>query len=162
MRVGAVPAIRSPCPTSRCAMSRRRWTVSRSSAGRLCIPVRNGRSARTPKAVRSGWRRNLSAVRSSSPALAPFVGAAAFPQLLCQDRGIHACSEIGPHRRVDAADQLSLEAAQRLASGLALAQLALDIGLRGRVIAALRDRNSMERRVQLPVAAAVEPVALAG
>jgi hypothetical protein len=60
----------------------------------------------------------------------------------------------------DDADEQSLEAADRFATAFAFGSLAFEICARGWVVARLSDRDSVERGVQLPVAAAVEPVTL--
>ena len=66
------PTIPSPCPTSRYAMSPRRWSGSRRSAGAWFTRGRHGRSARTPREARSGWLARVSEGRpeaASPPAL---------------------------------------------------------------------------------------------
>jgi hypothetical protein len=73
--------------------------------------------------------------------------------LLCQERLALQC-------RVDGPDELSFEAAERLATTLALGLLALEVGAGRRVDASLRDRDPVQGAVQLAVAAAIEPVAL--
>src|SRR5262249_36779933 len=60
--------------------------------------------------------------------------------------------------RVDGAGELTLEAAERLATALALALLALQISAGRSVDAALGDRDPVQGAVELAVAAAVEPV----
>ena len=55
----------------------------------------------------------------------------------------------------------SFEAADRLAAALALGVLTFEVRACGLVVACLRDRNPVERGVELAVAAAVESVALA-
>ena len=60
----------------------------------------------------------------------------------------------------DDAGELAFEAADRFAAALAFALLAFEVGACWRVHAALRDRDAVEGAVELPVAAAVEPVAL--
>jgi hypothetical protein len=60
----------------------------------------------------------------------------------------------------DDAGELSLEAADCLAAALPFGRFALQVGARGRVVASLRDRDPVERAVELAVAAAVEPVPL--
>ena len=55
----------------------------------------------------------------------------------------------------------SFEAADRFAAALAFGSFAFEVGARGGVVARLRDRDPVERGVELAVAAAVEPVPLA-
>ncbi len=55
---------------------------------------------------------------------------------------------------------MSFEAADRLAPALSLRLLALEIRARLRVVAALCDRDPVERAVELAVTAAIEAVAL--
>jgi hypothetical protein len=55
---------------------------------------------------------------------------------------------------------LSFEAADRFASAFAFCSFALEVGACGRVDAGLGDRDSVERGVELAVAATVEPVSL--
>jgi hypothetical protein len=64
------PAIPSHCPTSRYPMSSRRWSESRPSAAAWFTRGRDGRSARTRREARSGWRGRLSR-DSSRPARPP-------------------------------------------------------------------------------------------
>jgi hypothetical protein len=66
------PAIPSHCPTSRYPMSSRRWSESRPSAAAWFTRGRHGRSARTRREARSGWRGRLS--RDSSRAARPLPG----------------------------------------------------------------------------------------
>jgi hypothetical protein len=66
MPAGAGLAIPSPCPTSRCATSPRRWSVSRHSVGAWSTRERHARSARTPRQAPSDWRRSLSERRSEA------------------------------------------------------------------------------------------------
>ena len=73
--------------------------------------------------------------------------------LLCQEELFLEC-------RVDGARELSFEAADRFASAFAFRLFAFEIGAGCRVVARLGDRDSVERGVELAVAAAVEPVAL--
>jgi len=54
---------------------------------------------------------------------------------------------------------LAFEAADCFASALALGLLAFEVGTRGWVHACLRDGDPVQCAVELPVAAAVEPVA---
>src|SRR4051794_12585771 len=61
----------------------------------------------------------------------------------------------------DDADEESFEAAECFASALAFASFALEVGACLGVVAGLCDRNPVERGVELPVAAAVEPVPVA-
>jgi hypothetical protein len=61
---------------------------------------------------------------------------------------------------VDGSDEKSFEAADGFAAALSFGAFALEIVTGGGVIAALGDRDPVERRVELTVAAAVEPVAL--
>src|SRR5262249_24046804 len=58
------------------------------------------------------------------------------------------------------ADEESFVAAECFAAALAFAAFAFEVGARVGVVAGLRDRDPVERGVELPVAAAVEPVAL--
>ena len=60
----------------------------------------------------------------------------------------------------DAADEVALEAAQRFAAGLAFGLLAREVGGGLGVVAGLGERESVERAVELAVAAAVEAVAV--
>ena len=60
----------------------------------------------------------------------------------------------------DNADEVSLEAAECFSAALPFAAFALEVLASGRVVAGLRDRDPVERGVELAVAAAVEPVAL--
>ena len=62
---------------------------------------------------------------------------------------------------MEAAREVSLEAAQRSFLGLAFGLLAFEVGLGGGVVAGAGDRDDVERVVELAVAAAVEPVAVA-
>src|SRR3954451_7022390 len=97
--------------------------------------------------------------------------------LLCQARrvdgrvdahpGPAGCGGLG-HRRErsveevpDAAGEVALEAAQRLAPTVALGELALQVGARGRVDAQARDGDAVQRAVELAIAAAVEAHAVA-
>jgi hypothetical protein len=73
--------------------------------------------------------------------------------LLCQGWARFECVE-------DDADEQSFEAADRLAPALAFASFAFEVGACRRVVARLCDRDSVERGVELAVAAAVEPVPL--
>ena len=61
---------------------------------------------------------------------------------------------------VDGADEEPLEAADGFAAALAFGAFALEVVAGRRVVAALGDRDPVERGVELAVAAAVEPVAL--
>jgi len=61
---------------------------------------------------------------------------------------------------VDGADEQSLEAADGFAAALAFGPFALEVVAGRRVVAALGDGDPVERSVELPVAAAVEPVPL--
>src|SRR5215831_875453 len=60
----------------------------------------------------------------------------------------------------DDAGELAFEAADRFASAFAFRLFAFEVGAGGWVVARLRDRDSVEGGVELPVAAAVEAVAL--
>jgi hypothetical protein len=60
----------------------------------------------------------------------------------------------------DAAGEVTLEAADRFAGGLALGLLAGEVGGGPGVEAALGDREAVQRAVELAVAAAVEAVAV--
>jgi hypothetical protein len=60
----------------------------------------------------------------------------------------------------DDTDEESFEAAECFAAALAFAAFALEVVARRCVVARLRDRDPVERGVELAVAAAVEPVAL--
>jgi len=62
---------------------------------------------------------------------------------------------------VEAASEVSFEAADRFAFALAFGLFGFGVGARRGVIARLRDRDPIERGVQLSVAAAIEPVSLA-
>ena len=62
---------------------------------------------------------------------------------------------------VEAAREVAFEAAERSLPGLALGLLAGQVGLGGRVVAGAGDGDDVQRVVELAVAAAVEPVALA-
>ena len=55
---------------------------------------------------------------------------------------------------------MALEAADRLAVGLAFRGLAVDVGAGLRVAAGASDRDAMDRGVDLAVAAAIETVAI--
>src|SRR5262245_42090757 len=59
----------------------------------------------------------------------------------------------------EVAGEVALEAADRLAHALALAGLALDVADRRRVVLAAADDDRVQRAVELPVAAGIEPVA---
>ena len=61
---------------------------------------------------------------------------------------------------VDDADEEPFEAADRFAAALAFGAFAFEVVACGRVVAGLCDRDSVERGVELAVAAAVESVAL--
>jgi hypothetical protein len=74
--------------------------------------------------------------------------------LLCQGGARFQCVE-------DDAGEQSFEAADGFAAALALTAFAFEIRARGCVVAGLGDRDPVERRVELTVAAAVEAVALA-
>jgi len=58
------PATPSRCPTSQYPMSPMRWSGSRRSAGPWFTRGRHGRSVRTLREVRSGWRARVSEGRS--------------------------------------------------------------------------------------------------
>jgi hypothetical protein len=73
--------------------------------------------------------------------------------LLCQGGVRFECVE-------DDACELSFEAADRFAAAFAFGLFALEVGARGGVVARLCDRDSVEGRVELSVAAAVEAVSL--
>jgi hypothetical protein len=62
---------------------------------------------------------------------------------------------------VEAAREVPLEAAQRALFALALGFLARQVGLGGGVVAGAGDGDDVQRVVELAVAAAVEPVAVA-
>src|SRR3954468_20714649 len=81
--------------------------------------------------------------------------------LLCQDRHLNRPVRRCRHQLVDAPDEVALEAAQGVHSRPALGFLAPDVGGRLRVVFGAVDGEAMEGHVQLPVAAAVEPVAVA-
>src|SRR6266511_1613580 len=72
--------------------------------------------------------------------------------LLCQGWARFQCVE-------DDAGELAFEAADCLAAALALALLTLQVSPGRGMDARLRDRDPVERAVQLAVAATVEPVA---
>src|SRR5918999_5898061 len=59
----------------------------------------------------------------------------------------------------EVAGEGALEAADRLARALALAEAALDVGDCGRVLLAAADDDRVQRAVELAIAAAVEAVA---
>ena len=61
---------------------------------------------------------------------------------------------------MDAAGELSFEVAEGFAAALALILFAGEVGACGWVDARLCDRDSVQGAVELPVAAAVEPVPL--
>src|SRR5207247_2150117 len=73
--------------------------------------------------------------------------------LLCQGGTRFECVE-------DDADELAFEAADRFAAALPFCLFALEVGAGRGVVARLRDRDSVKGAVELPVAAAVEAVAL--
>src|SRR4051812_15305363 len=73
--------------------------------------------------------------------------------LLCQGWARFECVE-------DDADKQSFEAADRFSFAFAFGLFAFEVGACAGVVAGLRDRDPVERGVELPVAAAVEPVAL--
>src|SRR6266498_2149955 len=73
--------------------------------------------------------------------------------LLCQDWTRFQCVE-------DDADELAFETADCFAAAFSFCLFAFEMGARGGVVAGLGDRDSVERGVELPVATAVEPVAL--
>src|ERR1700754_3332605 len=79
--------------------------------------------------------------------------------LLCQ--GVHGWCVLGPgvEASVDDVGEVSFECAAGFAWGLALADLAGEVGLGLGVVALLDDRDAVERGVELAVAAAVQPVA---
>ena len=62
---------------------------------------------------------------------------------------------------MEAAREVAFEAAERSLPGLALGLLAGQVGLGGRVVLGAGDGDDVQRVVELAVAAAVEPVALA-
>jgi hypothetical protein len=62
---------------------------------------------------------------------------------------------------VEGSGEQSFEAADRFASALAFGLFAFEIGAGGGVVARLCDRDSVERGVELAVAAPVESVSLA-
>jgi hypothetical protein len=66
----------------------------------------------------------------------------------------------GAQELPDAAGEVALEAADRLAVGLAFRGLAVDVGAALRVAAGASDRDAMDRGVDLAVAAAIETVAV--
>ena len=72
------------------------------------------------------------------------------------------CQGGGRFQRVeDDAGELAFEAADGLAAALPFGLFALEVGARRRVHPCLRDGDPVERAIELAVAAAVEPVALA-
>jgi hypothetical protein len=73
--------------------------------------------------------------------------------LLCQGWARFECVE-------DGAGEESFEAADRFAACLAFGLFAFEVGAGGGVVARLRDRDPVERGVELSVAAAVESVPL--
>src|SRR5262245_26617487 len=73
--------------------------------------------------------------------------------LLCQGRARF-------ERVEDDADEQPFQGAERFAAALALGLLAFQVRACVGVVAGLGDRDPVERRVQLTVATAVEPVAL--
>ncbi len=73
--------------------------------------------------------------------------------LLCQGGARFECVE-------DDADEESFEAADRFAAAFPLCLFAFEVGARVGVVTRLRDRDPVERGVELAVAAAVEPVPL--
>ena len=91
---------------------------------------------------RPKYRAHQASSRSTAPAL-----------LLCQGGVRFECVE-------DDACELSFEAADRFAAAFAFPAFALEVSARGGVATRLCDRDAVERRVELAVAAAVEPVAL--
>ena len=62
---------------------------------------------------------------------------------------------------VETAREVAFQAAERALLGLAFGFLAREVGDGGRVIARAGDRDDVQRVVELAVAAAVEPVAVA-
>src|SRR4029453_11393091 len=72
--------------------------------------------------------------------------------LLCQGGTRLECVE-------DDAGEQAFEAADRFAAALPFASFAFEVGARRFVHAGLRDRDAVERGVELAVAASVEPVA---
>jgi hypothetical protein len=60
----------------------------------------------------------------------------------------------------DDAGEVAFEAAERFAAAFAFGAFAFEVGARVGVVARLRDRDPVERGVELAVAAAVETVAL--
>jgi hypothetical protein len=73
--------------------------------------------------------------------------------LLCQGGARFQCVE-------DDADEEAFEAADRFAAALAFGAFALEVSACAGVDARLRDRDPVERRVELAIAAPIEPVAL--
>jgi hypothetical protein len=62
---------------------------------------------------------------------------------------------------MEAAREVPLEAAERSLVGLAFRLFALEVGLGGGVVSGAGNRDDVERVVELAIAAAVEPVAVA-
>jgi hypothetical protein len=73
--------------------------------------------------------------------------------LLCQGGARFECVE-------DGAGEESFEAADRFAACFPFGLFAFEVGAGAGVVAGLGDRDSVERGVELPVAAAVESVPL--
>src|SRR5262249_17556932 len=102
---------------------------------------------RTSELIRGAQENSLTArAKGSQPSAAPAL-------LLCQGGARFQCVE-------DDADEESFVAAECFAAALAFAAFAFEVGARVGVVAGLRDRDPVERGVELPVAAAVEPVAV--
>jgi hypothetical protein len=79
--------------------------------------------------------------------------------LLCQE--VHGWGVLGPavEAAVEDVGEVAFERASGFTGCLAFAELAGEVGLGGWVVALLDDRDSVEGRVELAVAAAVEAVA---
>ena len=72
----AGPETRSHCPTSSCPTWRPRWAGSRRWAGALFTQGSGGRSARTRRGARSGWRSPHDDQRTHAKALGEALNAA--------------------------------------------------------------------------------------
>jgi hypothetical protein len=109
--------------------------------GHIKKKFRSSRMASLTDPLLVDWNSNQQDCRRScGPAL-----------LLCQ---VPLVLEAG----VDGPGELSFEAAEGFAAALALGLFAGQVGARGLVHAGLGDRDPVEGAVELPVAAAVEPV----
>jgi hypothetical protein len=71
---------------------------------------------------------------------------------------LRSVGEIGAQRAVDQVRQPSFEAAEGFAAGFAFGSFPQIVGAAFGVCADLGDRNRVERAVELPVPAAVQPV----